>query len=344
MVGPGTTTVHFNANLSLPLEDPSPLVLESRTLRVEGNAGLQTVLRLVNNAAVSARARLIIGVSGELIQSGPGFEVSPAAAPDDVQNFGRIAIGADPTPLVLGAGFENRGRIYADRRTVDFKGGFIQTAGEFYFNDARFPARTVGVERRGLEIQGGVLYGIGEVESARFSDSGALSHTFEPGGRVASLIKFARLQILAAAKMVVKLGGREEFEFGDPGLRLRDRYIVSGRLELGGDLQVRFDYNFNNVVLASDSFPIVTLEPGSVVVGEFANVPFGGRIRTVDGFGSFRVEKTSSSITLSEFKAVPLLLLSLLFLACIPFRAISYASPKMRRWKGGPKRSGLEQN
>ena len=68
-------------------------------------------------------------------------------------------------------------------------------------------------------------------------------------------------------------------------------------------LAVTFTNNFAATVSSADTFTILA---ASLRTGTFQNVPNSGtRLTTFDGAGSFQVNFTSNTVTLSNFVAVP---------------------------------------
>lgn len=80
---------------------------------------------------------------------------------------------------------------------------------------------------------------------------------------------------------------------------------VQGVATLGGGmLSLSFLDQFDDTVLSSDSFTVLTALGG--LSGQFEGVIDGSRLQTVDGLGSFQINYTSNSVVLSNFVvAVP---------------------------------------
>jgi hypothetical protein len=68
---------------------------------------------------------------------------------------------------------------------------------------------------------------------------------------------------------------------------------------------VSFTNGFQNSVLASHSFTLLTTTSASGLTGTFAGLANGGWLVTSDGASRFQVTYTGNSFTLSNFQAVP---------------------------------------
>lgn len=88
---------------------------------------------------------------------------------------------------------------------------------------------------------------------------------------------------------------------GSPGY---DYIDVGGNASLAGDLEVGFTNGFQGAVTAADNFDIITAN--TTISGSLSNIQSGGRINTIDGFGSFLVSYGAGSsnpneVVLSDF-------------------------------------------
>jgi hypothetical protein len=79
-----------------------------------------------------------------------------------------------------------------------------------------------------------------------------------------------------------------------------DHVLVSGNAQLGGTLAIRLPDSYRPT--ASDQFAIV--QAGSVT-GRFSNAPDSQRVATVDGYGTFLIQYTSTNVVISDFQADP---------------------------------------
>jgi hypothetical protein len=83
--------------------------------------------------------------------------------------------------------------------------------------------------------------------------------------------------------------------------------------QLGGDLDISFTNGFQTAITPSETFDILTVAVGQneygvpySLSGSFLNVANGGRLETLDGWGSFQVNYGSGAyaneIVLSDFE------------------------------------------
>jgi hypothetical protein len=72
----------------------------------------------------------------------------------------------------------------------------------------------------------------------------------------------------------------------------------------GGILALTFSNGYQNTILPTASFTLVTTTSPNGLTGTFGNV-VSGRVMTLDGFGSFQVNYLSNGFSLSQFQAVP---------------------------------------
>ncbi len=75
---------------------------------------------------------------------------------------------------------------------------------------------------------------------------------------------------------------------------------VNGAVSLGGQLVVSFANGFQSTVGVTNTFTLVSTTGG--FSGAFANIASGSRLPTADGFGSFLVSYSGSSLLLSGFQ------------------------------------------
>jgi hypothetical protein len=120
-----------------------------------------------------------------------------------------------------------------------------------------------------LTFQSGVLTGFGTI-NANVNLTGNSLLTFQLGGTVAGI-----------------------------GANNYDSLSVKGATALGGTLAVRFKNNFEDTISSSDSFSVLTSSSG--FSGSFGNAVNGSRMDTADYLGTFVVNYSGSSLSLSNF-------------------------------------------
>lgn len=132
----------------------------------------------------------------------------------------------------------------------------------------------------------GTYTGPGEIQSGGF---------LKPGMSPGILTWDGELDIQSGGNLEIELGGTT------PGTQ-HDVVNVSGALIFEGVLQIRFVNGFQTTVQASHAFNIATA--GSAITGTIDNLS-GGRVSTIDGFGSFAVQFTNSGKTLTLTDYLP---------------------------------------
>ncbi len=107
------------------------------------------------------------------------------------------------------------------------------------------------------------------------------------------------IQFTDSAKLEIDLGGLV------PGTEYDRLNLLSGTMTLAGVLEISLTDEFAQNIIETDSFTIISCEEGSQLSGGFLNVTTGGRILTQDDAGSFKVELTDTSLTLSDYQTAP---------------------------------------
>jgi fibronectin-binding autotransporter adhesin len=106
----------------------------------------------------------------------------------------------------------------------------------------------------------------------------------------------SNISLSANAILAFQLGGK----VAGSGANNYDSLIVNGSFALAGaNLDLFFKNNFENSINGSDNFTLLTTSSG--LTGSFGNVVSGGRLDTVDGFGSFIVSYGGSNVSLTNF-------------------------------------------
>jgi len=115
-----------------------------------------------------------------------------------------------------------------------------------------------------------------------------------PGNPTGTLAITGNLTLLGTSTLLIELGGTGQGT-------TYDFLSVGGSAFLGGNLSLHFTNSFHTTVQPGDTFTILS---GTSLSGTFANAPVNGRY-TFNGFGSFDLTYTSTSVLLSNIAAVP---------------------------------------
>ncbi|PTX95681.1 PEP-CTERM sorting domain-containing protein [Opitutus sp. ER46] len=134
------------------------------------------------------------------------------------------------------------------------------------------------------------LVGRGTIEASRVIAGGWVA----PGNSAGTLTITGDFDLLSTSVLLIELGGTT------PGTGY-DFLDVSGQASLDGTLAVLFVGGYGSLVQSADTF---TFLRAAGVSGTFANLS-GGRVFTLDGSGSFAVTIGATSVSLSDFQAVP---------------------------------------
>ena len=131
----------------------------------------------------------------------------------------------------------------------------------------------------------GLLTGSGTVVGNVF-DAG----TFSPGNSASSLTIDGNMNLLAGANLTFDLDGTQQGS-------TYDFIHVTNSVSFLGTLSLSLDSNF--VPAATNTFTLMEFGSES---GLFDNVVNGGRLATLDGSGSFRVNYTTNSLVLDDYQ------------------------------------------
>lgn len=119
--------------------------------------------------------------------------------------------------------------------------------------------------------------------------------TLSPGASAGKMDVLGSVNFLTdSSKLKIELGGTTV------GTQY-DQLAATGSVLLNGLLDVSFINGFQNSILNSNTFTIIT---GSSLSGTFDNISLG-RVETSDGYGSFLVSMSGNSLILSDFLAPP---------------------------------------
>lgn len=181
--------------------------------------------------------------------------------------------------------FTNSGNITVSAGSLRFSNSFVQNAGIILVS-----AGAVARFDQGLNFAAGTLHGGGTV-IADVTNSGFIS----PGNTLGTLTVTGNLTLLAGSQLSFDIGGKTQGT-------TYDFLSVSGNATFGGTLAIAFTTGTLQSILPTDTF---TLLSASSINGAFANVASGSRLMTNFGQGSFVVNYSGSSLTLSSFEPVP---------------------------------------
>ncbi|MDQ6624568.1 MAG: dockerin type I repeat-containing protein [Verrucomicrobiota bacterium] len=145
----------------------------------------------------------------------------------------------------------------------------------------------------GIEFRGSYLTGTGTT----FADVGLIQGSvFAPGHSPGQQTVQGAISFDSSTFLLFQIGG---LSAGD-GF---DQLVQQGTsaVTLGGTLDLSFVDGFENAILHSDTFDIVTSDNN--LTGTFSNVASGGRLATSDGLGSFKVTYANQkTVSLSDFQ------------------------------------------
>jgi fibronectin-binding autotransporter adhesin len=165
--------------------------------------------------------------------------------------------------------------------TISDPGSYTQTAGMFTLAGGTVNSASV------LNFQGGIIDAYGTI-NASIDNNAILKAALGGNG----LALNGNLRLLGSSHLTLQLGG----------LSQGNQYSfinVRGTVALAGTLVVSFANGFQNSISNSDTFTV--LASTSNLSGSFANVASGGRVATSDNSGSFLVNDSGNTVTLSNF-------------------------------------------
>ncbi|GAB5558857.1 MAG: hypothetical protein SynsKO_05040 [Synoicihabitans sp.] len=222
-----------------------------------------------------------------------------------LQNNGTID-ATDTTPLVidLSSDFTNHGNLKAtgaggltindtliNHGDVKIGSGSSLTLPAHAYNQVAGLTELVGgsLQATSFQFDGGDFDGHGTV-TGNATFTGAFIAPASPG-----LAFDSNLTLNSTTTVQIELrGANGSTDYGS---------LTANSLFIDGMLQVRFGSGFENSILSSDVFTLLSASTSQV--GTFANAPGGIRFKTVDGFGTFDVTYNTLSVTLSNFQPVP---------------------------------------
>jgi fibronectin-binding autotransporter adhesin len=259
-----------------------------------------------NNLVVSNGGKVVTG----------GVDVS-ASSHNSVLVSGSGSVWSNQGSFVIGgssaaSSYPNNGCYNS---LVISDGGSVVTS-----NTVVAPTNSIALDRGNLTVDGGleissnaVLQGTGTIR-ADITLAGRLA----PGNPAGTITNFGNLTLQSTAILEFQLGGT--IQGADYGFIL----VTNGVVTLDGYLQVGLLSGFETNVLSSETFTLLT--GTNALDGSFANVLSGQRLTTASGEGSFLVDYSGNSLTLSDYKLIPepaamwLVILSFAFLPLLGMR------------------------
>lgn len=197
--------------------------------------------------------------------------------------------GPASTTTFTNVAFSNSGTVSVTDGTLDFEGGYTQTAGSL-------STSSTGTVAGPLDIQGGSLIGDGNL-NGNVENGGRLA----PGFSAGSLTINGNLTLKSTALFDLELGGRLV-----PGV-LFDVVNVTGAATLGGQFSISLINGFGSGPSGVNSTDMFVVLDATSLSGAFSNAPDGSRVFTTGGEGSFLVtyDLVQADVRLSDFQVVP---------------------------------------
>ena len=247
---------------------------------IRGDGHFQT--KLVNQGTIDATNYMLFALNNYFVR-------------DTFNNGGILRARSGSYIEVNGNGpvtFSNEGLMEAlSNSTIKFTGGAKLTnyaGGTIQLEDGTFDVAA------GVDLDGGELVGRGTFTGPVRNNGG----TVAPGLSAGKIIVNGNYTQSADGVLEIEIGGKL------PGEK-HDQLQVNGTATIGGTLRLRLSGQFTPS--SSDVFTIVASQ--AAIQGAFANVANGARLKTADGFGSFKVTYNvvdnaalSQNVTLSDFR------------------------------------------
>lgn len=275
LTGTGATTV--NGQLTIAGGDPT---ISGRNLTNQGSL----VFAPDNFLSVSGDVA-IVNAPFALFELGSAGTFSRAGGIQTFQNQANATVHMTTEgSFNFSLPVTNAGNFIISSGTLLFSSTFTHTAGNIVLENgstAQFSS--------GLNVAAGVLAGSGTIVG-NVTSSGLLSPGSSPG----------QLNIVGDLSLL----GISLFEIGGTVQGSGYDFVnVSGTATLGGNLHLVFVNGFQNTILPTDTFSLLSAGLRS---STFLNAPSSGlRIFTSDGLGSFQIDYTGITVNLSNFVAVP---------------------------------------
>ncbi|HEY6169107.1 MAG TPA: hypothetical protein VI454_13780, partial [Verrucomicrobiae bacterium] len=245
--------------------------LSQRLLILRGTTRLHSPFSVVSGATVRNEGSFFADDGAEF------YADTQMNLPPTVLNYGAFRITSATNPIYgYSALFENRGLLEVSNRTARFTAGLNQ-----YTTNAALRLDGATIAQTSMNIEGGSLTGNGALPGGTISvDSQTLTNKTLLSGRFS--VEF--LNVGQAVKMLFNIGGRTNGSFDQ--ISIADSVPFHSISLSSPTLEVRFANGFQNSITSNDVFEIISAT-NNRLFGNFLNVPFGQRISTADGVGSF---------------------------------------------------------
>ena len=260
-----------------------------------GFLGISSNVRRRDVAMVVSQGGLVSNTDGFIGSSVDDAEVTVTDMGSIWRNSGDLTIGGmNPRPDsgTEGVGtlnIQNNGEVIVDGTVKLWSKGIINLDG------GKLEANVLDLSEDGaaLNLVSGTL-DVGTLLGNFTQNGGSLAPGNSPG--VTSIVGDYTLN---NGSIEIELAGTTpvtQYDFVE---------INSGSAILnGGDLNVSFLAGFEDSILATDIFTVLTAEAG--LSGIFTGLNDGATLQTVDGLGSFQVNYSGNSVVLSNFsRSVP---------------------------------------
>jgi hypothetical protein len=307
IVGPGVLQIAPGAAFDIDLHS-GPMSITETVVESEGTTTITGGGS--NSLALQNGARLFIRADGQLNIHAPATLASISAVPGNIFNEGTTRFFTTPQGgliTLLNVDVINRGTIElplgATVRILD--ADYDQQSGQTTIERDALLEIVNGLVKLGggtMNLAGTVT---GQVRVAPAPGSSAyvtLHNDSFPDGQIRGQLSFTPSDSVGGESfLMIDVRGRNQGQNYDV---LR----VTEEAALGGNLVVELRDGFENQILQSDVFTILTA--GSIT-GAFDNVANGARLADVDGLGTFRVNYgpgspfDPSDIVLSDFVFIP---------------------------------------
>ncbi|MBI4622495.1 MAG: PEP-CTERM sorting domain-containing protein, partial [Verrucomicrobia bacterium] len=175
----------------------------------------------------------------------------------------------------------NAGTIRSEAGTFSFTNTFTNNGGTLTAAGSNFSFSNP------LNVGTGNIGGSGTFTASTVTAGGQVT----PGTSAGLLTIAGNLTLLGTATSIFEIGGLTR------GTQY-DAIDVTGTATLAGSLQFSFLNGFNASVQGTDTF---TLFSAGSLTGAFGNIASGARLGSADGAGSFQVDVSGTTLTLSQF-------------------------------------------
>lgn len=258
-----------DANILELSGNPIEVIGGSCVVELEKTAALQT-FRLKQNA-------------GHLT-----FASHEHSAPHEVTNSGTFRL-IRTSKLAVNGFMRNSGKLEVDTGAeINVGGDFVHERSGRLKNNGTITALGRITLEGPLRGSGSFIPGI-DGSTLNYMD---IADSLYVGSSPGQISVTGSLQFRNTATLVMELAGTQANQF--------DFLSATRTATLGGTLVINLLNEFRPA--PEDSFTIVQ---APVITGQFANAAGGQRVATIDGFGSFVVNYTATSVVLNAFQANP---------------------------------------